>query len=303
MMNKLLMVALTVTLLSGCQSDDGSAGTDNAVVGGKPIVVAATVGGTRSFATDDRLWVWADKTATDDFIKAWALDYNGTSFRPTTSYYWPENVTGLTFKAVYGNFPTNAIMQSATTWTGLELTHTVESNQTSAASRQKSDLLYKQTAATKGEVVDLKLEHQLSMVSVVLEKVEGSGISDDVLRNATVRLSGAVRTTTFKCSDLSTTPSGSAETIEMGGSDNKREAIIPCQEATLTLEVTLNNFPASSMSRTFTCTLPTTSFHKGQNYQYTLTLNNNVSATLSSISQWSDETVGIVIPPATVAGD
>lgn len=302
-MNKLLMVALAVTLLLGCQSDDGSAGTDNAVVGGKPIVVAATVGGTRSFVNNDRLWVWADKASTDDFIKAWALDYNGSSFRPTNTYYWPQDVAGLTFKAVYGNFQTNAITQSATDWAGLELTHTVESSQTSAANRQKSDLLFKQTTKAKGEVVDLKLEHQLSMVTVVLEKVEGAGISDEVLQNATVKLSGAVRTTTFKCSDLSTTPSGSAETIEMGGSENKREAIIPCQSVTLTLEVSLSNFPESSKSRTFTCTLPATSFSKGNNYQYTLTLNNNVSVTLSGISPWTDETIGIVIPPAAVAGD
>lgn len=290
--------------MSACQSDEFPTGTDIAVDSQSQIKITGLRSiDPRSIATTDDIWVWVGKNSDDDFAKTWHLTTtDGSTFSGTTKY-WPGDGSPLSFKALHGNFTTSPT-ENTTPWSSLSLTHTVANDQSDDAARAKSDLLYADVpSVTSGTNVNLQFKHLLAKITVVLKKKEGSGISDDVLQNATATLSGAARTTTFKSADLSTVSSGGAQTISMGGSGNVREAIIPCQSATLTLQVTLNNFPESSKSRTFVCDLSLTSFTKGMNYQYTLTLNNNVSIALSSISQWIDDTIGIVIPPADVEGD
>ena len=64
------------------------------------------------------------------------------------------------------------------------------------------------------------------------------------------------------------------------------------------VKITLNNFPETGKTRTFSCTLNSVTFAQGNKYTFTLTLYNNIVVSQPTISGWTDETTNMTIPQA-----
>lgn len=305
---RILSLAITAVSFAACTSDNvGGAGEED-----RAITLSY---GTRSTSGDDEtqfmsgetIWLWASGSTN---ITAWKLGTDGNGgFTSSTKYYWPKDGTTLQATAIHGNFTTPPT-EGTTPWSG-RFTHTVLTEQTSETNYRQSDLLYCSTPIGQWQPSNiLTFEHQLAKVEVTLACASGASISDDVLANATVKLSGIKPTATFDCSTKAVTVSGTAGEVSLGkifSSDAKiREAIVAAEQTVSPLKftITLNNFPASGKSRTLTCSTSSVTFSKGKKYKYTLTLNNNIIVSPVTVSSWiADESTTVTIPAAPVEGN
>ncbi len=303
-----LCLAIAAVLFVACDSEDfGVAGYEDCAI--------TLSYGTRStsgvdetqFMSGETIWLWASGSTN---ITAWKLGTDGNGgFTSSTNHYWPKDGTTLAINAIHGNFTTSPT-EGSTQWTG-SFTHTVLAEQTTEANYRSSDLLY--CSATIGQWQPsniLTFEHQLAKVEVTLACASGASISDEVLGNATVKLSGIKPTATFDCSTKTVTVSGTAGEVSLGkifSSDAKvREAIVAAEQTVSPLKftITLNNFPASGKSRTLTCSTSSVTFSKGKKYKYTLTLNNNIIVSPVTVSSWTeDAATTVTIPAAPVEGN
>lgn len=305
---KTLCATMAVVLLAACNSEDvGVASYEDRTITLSYGTRSTSGTGENQFMSGETIWLWATGSTK---ITAWRLSTDGNGkFTSSTNHYWPKDGTTLQATAIHGNF-TRSPTEGVTTWSGI-FTHTVKAEQTSEANYRLSDLLY--CTATIGQwqsTNTLKFEHQLAKVEVTLACASGASISDDVLANATVKLSGIKPTATFDCSTKAVTVSGTAGEVTLGkifsSNSNVREAIVAAEQTVSPLKftITLNDFPASGKSRTLTCSTSSATFSKGKKYKYTLTLNNNIIISNVTVSSWiDDESTTVTIPAAPVEGN
>ena len=259
------------------------------------------------FEKDEIVWLWANKTDDTEYIKAWQLTAKsgGNLTGTNTNKYWPSDGKSLNVYALHGNFKNSpSISEGTTQWSSLSLTHTVETDQSSDVNKRLSDLLYSQTssAVAPNKTVQLTFDHVLSKICITLKKADGSGIEDANLNNATVEVSGINTEVTYDATNNSVTPSGTSTTITLGqesSGSTTYEAIVPSNMTVNNphVTITLNNFPASGKTRTFSCTLMSSvTFAKGKKYTFTLTLHNEIVVSSPAVSPWTpDEPTNMTI--------
>ena len=275
---------------------------------------SATDGSTSStqFKDGEIVWLWAKKSDGSEYINAWQLkaDGNGGFSSATTGAdkYWPSDGSKLNVYALHGNFKNSpSISEGTTQWSNLSLTHTVETDQSSDVNKRLSDLLYSQTSsavAPNSVSVQLTFDHELSKICIVLQKLSDSGIQEDDLKKATVQVSDIYPEVTYNTSTRAVTTSGTASTITLGqesSGSTTYEAIVPSgMTVAPQVKITLNDFPETGKKRTFSCTLSSVTFAKGNKYTFTLTLHNEIVVSSPSISEWiKDEATNMTIPQAT----
>ena len=307
-------------LLGSCAADDvvGGAGREECdIISGQPMTVTSATrsadGGKSStqFETGETVWLWANKSGSSEYIKAWKLTaQSGGSLTGSSAKYWPSDGSHLNVYALHGNFENSpTITEDATSWSFLtSLTHTVETDQSSDEKKRLSDLLYSQTSsavAPNSGSVQLTFDHELSKICIVLQKLSDSGIQEDDLKKATVQVSDIYPEVTYNTSTRAVTTSGTASTITLGqesSGSTTYEAIVPSgMTVTPQVKITLNNFPTSGNTRTFSCILSSVTFAKGKKYTFTLTLYNNIVVNSPTISPWiPDGVTDKEIPQAPV---
>ena len=312
------MGVILTPLLGSCTSDDvvGGAGREECdIILGQPITVTsatrATDGSTSStpFDSGEIVWLWANKSDGSEYIKAWQLTaQSGGSLTGSSAKYWPSDGSHLNVYALHGNFKnSSSISEGTTQWSNLSLTHTVETDQTLDNNKCLSDLLYSQTSsavAPNSGSVQLTFDHVLSKICITLKKADGSGIEDANLNNAKVEVSGINTEVTYDATNNRVTNSGTASTITLGqetSGSTTYEAIVPSgMTVAPQVKITLNDFPETGKKRTFSCTLSSVTFAKGNKYTFTLTLHNEIVVSSPSISEWiKDEATNMTIPQAT----
>ena len=312
------MGVVMTPLLGSCTADDiGDAGREGCdIILGQPMTVTsatrATDGSTSStqFEQDEIVWMWANKTDDTEYINAWKLTAQSGGSLIGSPQYWPSDGSNLNVYALHGNFENDQITEDATSWSFLtSLTHTVETDQSSDEKKRLSDLLYSQTSsavAPNSGSVQLTFDHELSKICIVLQKLSDSGIQEDDLKKATVQVSDIYPEVTYNTSTRAVTTSGTASTITLGqesSGSTTYEAIVPSgMTVAPQVKITLNDFPASGKTRTFSCTLMSSvTFAKGKKYTFTLTLHNEIVVSSHTISEWiKDEATNMTIPQANV---
>ena len=63
--------------------------------------------------------------------------------------------------------------------------------------------------------------------------------------------------------------------------------------------ITLNNFPETGKTRTFSCDLSSVTFAKGNKYTFTLTLHNEIVVSEPTVKGWIEDTESVTIPQVT----
>lgn len=258
-----------------------------------------------NFKNGDKIYVWADKKdggSTDDYIKAWELTANddkGHFDDNGNSKTWPYDGLSLDFHALHGNFTGSDLNKN---WSDLtSLKHTVLDNQISDENRRQSDLLFaKKAEATHGNNVELSFSHLLAKITVKLDLKNSMGITTDEFENATVSILGIKPEATFNSStETASTSEVTARDIKAGtitkltNSDLSSEAydagcaIVPLQ----TINAGTQLIKISLKDRTFIYKASeTTTFQKGQEYTYTLTiLGKQITGSLSVSDFTPDE--------------
>ena len=135
------------------------------------------------------IWAWANYSSTavhatpnSEYFTAWQLVAGGTGSLSGSAHYYPPNMDPFDITAVQGNF-TESISENSNTSLPVTLTHTILSNQASAANYAKSDLLWAQkqkmtVSGRTGTTEVLNFAHLLSKVEITL--VPGSQTYGDV---------------------------------------------------------------------------------------------------------------------------
>lgn len=254
-------------------------------------VTKATGGeNTTSTFNSGEVWLWAKTSNNTEYIKAWKLssDSDGNLTSTSGDKYWPGDGSELTFYALHGNFE-NTITENSTPWADLSLTHTVETNQSTEASKLKSDLLYAKTdppVAANTTPAKLTFGHLLAKITVKLDLTNSQGIRDEELAGATVTLTNILPVTTFTSStgaaasaggDRKTIIAGKPTTVSDGGEIGS--AIVPLQSFgnENIIQITLYD------GRVFSYTPEATNLEKSKEYTYTLKIINGVLS-VSSIT-------------------
>ena len=312
------MGVVMTPLLGSCAADDiGDAGREGCdIISGQPMTVTSATraadGRTLStqFDSGEIVWMWANKSGSSEYIKAWQLTAQSGGSLIGSPQYWPSDGSKLNVYALHGNFENSTITEGSPSWSSLSsLTHTVETDQSSDEKRRLSDLLYSQTSspvAPNSGLVQLTFDHELSKICIVLQKHSDSGIQEDDLKKATVQVSDIYPEVTYNTSTRAVTLSGTPTTITLGqesSGSTTYEAIVPSgMTVAPQVKITLNDFPASGKTRTFSCTLMSSvTFAKGKKYTFTLTLHNEIVVSSPSISEWiKDEATNMTIPQAPV---
>ena len=311
------MGVIMTPLLGSCAADDviGGAGREECdIISGQPMTVTsatrATDGRTSStpFDSGEIVWLWANKSGGSEYIKAWQLTAQSGGNLTGTTKYWPSDGSSLNVYALHGNFENSQIREDATSWSSLtSLTHTVASDQSSDVNKRLSDLLYSQTSsavAPNSGSVQLTFDHELSKICIVLQKLSDSGIQEDDLKKATVQVSDIYPEVTYNTSTRAVTTSGTPTTITLGqesSGSTTYEAIVPSGVTVAPqVKITLNNFPETGKTRTFSCQLGSVTFAQGKKYTFTLTLYNNIVVSQPTINGWTNDSVPMVIEKANV---
>ena len=312
------MGVVMTPLLGSCAADDvvGDAGREGCdIILGQPMTVTSATraaDGRTSYTQFDSgeiVWLWANKTDDTEYINAWKLTAQSGGSLIGSPQYWPSDGSKLNVYALHGNFENSTITEGSPSWSSLSsLTHTVETDQSSDEKKRLSDLLYSQTSsavAPNSGSVQLTFDHVLSKICITLKKADGSGIEDANLNNATVEVSGINTEVTYDATNNRVTNSGTASTITLGqetSGSTTYEAIVPSNMTVNNphVTITLNDFPASGKTRTFSCTLMSSvTFAKGKKYTFTLTLHNEIVVSSPAVSPWTpDEPTNMTIPQA-----
>ena len=311
------MGVMMTPLLGSCSTDDvvGGAGREECdIMSGQPMTVTSatrsTDGRTSStqFDSGETVWLWANKTDGTEYIKAWQLTaHSGGSFTGTnTNKYWPSDGSSLNVYALHGNFKNPTISEGSKSWSSLSLTHTVETDQTSANNKRLSDLLFAEKAeATHGNNVELSFSHLLAKITVKLDLDNSKGIESSELNNATVTLTNIQPDATISKPSLTgnsvqTNTTGTRTTISAGkitssinSGDVIGSAIVPLQQfgggkndssPDNVITITLSDDRSFSYKPT-----PPVALSAGKEYTYTLRIiGNKISGSLS-VSEFSPE--------------
>ena len=310
------MGVVMTPLLGSCAADDiGDAGREGCdIILGQPMTVTSATrsadgrNSSNQFEQDEIVWLWANKADGSDYIKAWQLTAKSGGSLIGSPQYWPSDGSSLDVYALHGNFKKSpSISEGTTPWSNLSLTHTVETDQTSDNNKRLSDLLYSQTSSVAPNTgsVQLTFDHELSKICIVLQKHSDSGIQEDDLKKATVQVSDIYPEVTYNTSTRAVTTSGTSTTFTLGqesSGSTTYEAIVPSNMTVNNphVTITLNDFPASGKTRTFSCTLMSSvTFAKGKKYTFTLTLHNEIVVSSPAVSDWTkDSDTKVTIPQA-----
>lgn len=261
-------------------------------------VTKATEGeATTSPFNSGEVWLWAKTSNDTEFITAWKLssDSNGNLKSESGEKYWPSDGSSLTFYALHGNFEnTTEISENSTLWADLSLTHTVETDQSTEASKLKSDLLYAKTDPVAANTTPAKLtfEHLLAKITVKLDLENSQGITAGELADATVTLTNILPEAQISNASLSensgqsgsaggdrkTIKAGKPATVSNGGEIGS--AIVPLQSFGNNENIIQI---ALSDGRIFSYTPEATNLEKSKEYTYTLKIINGVLS-VSSIT-------------------
>ena len=258
---------------------------------------------TSSFYSGEDVWLWAETSKNAEYIKAWKL--SSDSYGNLTSSdekYWPSDGSPLTFYALHGNFGNTAI---TTSWADLSLTHTVETDQSTEASKLKSDLLYAKTDPVAANTTPAKLTfgHLLAKITVKLDLKNSQGITAEELAKATVTLTNILPEAQISNASLSensgqsgsaggdrkTITAGEPATVSDGGEIGS--AIVPLQsfgnnDNSNIIQITLSD------RRIFSYTPPATNLEKSMEYTYTLKIINGVLSVSSiTVTNFTDNSV------------
>lgn len=180
-----------------------------------------------NLANGQKVYLWADKgtAGTYTFLQAWNLTSDGSGGLSGTTKYYPTDGDGLTFRAVHGNF-------SVTAGTAIgSISHTVETNQSTAGNYEKSDLMYGEGSGSWESAGTVDFVHKLSKIEVNL--TPGIGLLPSDMTSATVQIHGVKPTISINAQtgDLGSA-SGTAVTITARHTGNGTfEAVIPPQTA------------------------------------------------------------------------
>lgn len=306
------MGVLMTPLLGSCTSDDvvGGAGREECdIILGQPMTLTsatrATDGSTSStqFEKDEIVWLWANKTDDTEYIKAWKLkaDNSGgfSSFTTGADKYWPSDGSSLNVYALHGNFKNSTITEGTTPWSNLSLTHTVETDQSTAENKRLSDLLYSHPskAFAPNNTVQLTFDHLLAKITVKLDLKNSTGITTNDFENATVSIMGIKPEATFDSSaETASTSGGTAKEIQAGTISKPTEltseaydagcAIVPLQ--TIAAEQQLIKITLNDRNFIYKASEATT-FQKGMEYTYTLKIIGKKITGSLSVSEFSSE--------------
>ena len=298
-----LVIAIAATMICSCQFDDvlSTPSDDGVIRVTSSLTKAESQGGstaptspTDNFKSDEIIYVWADKTSSNDgYIQAWKLkakDNNGNFDDNGVSKAWPYDGSSLDFHALHGNFTESDINDKK--WSDLaSLKHTVLQDQSTDANRRKSDLLYAEKSnATHGNNVELSFNHLLAKITVKLDLANSMGITTDDFDGASVSILGIQPEAYFNSSSPTAPTSGGTKTEINAGTITKPSdlssqaydagcAIVPLQTITANSEL----IKIELKDRTFIYKASEeTKFKKGQEYTYTLIIRGKqITGTLS----------------------
>lgn len=295
--SNIIMALAAIALMGGCTQED-----DQQNAGLTEIRLTTSINQTRATTTqdvqiadDEQVYVWAFKQAASGaaefatpYIKAWQLEADGAgglSSVNTTHYYYPTEK--LTFVGIHGNF--SETLTESSTAMPTTVTHTVESNQNSAANYAKSDLLRWEAydKATSSSAITAQFSHQLTKIVVVLNSSEYNASE---LNAATITINGIKRQITLNPQTAALgSASGSATAITPYHTANiHHEAIVPPQDKPDGLiTIAMNGW-----STTLTPSLPASAFAANTKYTYTLDVKKQQVTMTESITQWNDYTAG-----------
>lgn len=252
-----------------------------------------------TFKNSEIIYVWADKTvSSDNYINAWKLTATGTNggFNGDSKA-WPYDGSKLNFHALHGNFTESDLNNN---WSDLtSLKHTVLDNQSSDENRRQSDLLFAEKAeATHGNNVELSFSHLLAKITVKLDLKNSTGITTNDFENATVSIMGIKPEATFDSSaETASTSGGEAIEINAGTIAKPSNLLSEAYDAGCAI-VPLQTIPAEQQlikitlnDRTFIYKASeVTTFQKGMEYTYTLTiLGEKITGSLSVSPFLSEE--------------
>ena len=306
------MGVLMTPLLGSCSTDDviGGAGREECdIISGQPMTVTsatrATDGSQSStqFEQDEIVWLWANKTNDTEYITAWKLkaDGNGGFSSATTGAdkYWPSDGSKLNVYALHGNFTESDLNKN---WSDLtSLKHKVLTDQSFDDNRRQSDLLLaEKTNVTHGTTVDLSFEHLLAKITVKLDLLHSTGITNsDFATNAKVELLSILPEAYFVSSSI-TAPTSGGTSIDINAGtitqpDNLSSdsylagsAIVPIQTFAANkelIQITLG-------SRTFKYKVESEiTLEKGKEYTYTLQIRGEYVKGSLSVSDFTTSTV------------
>ena len=306
------MGVLLTPLLGSCTSDDvvGGAGREECdIISGQPMTVTsatrATDGSKSStqFEQDEIVWLWAKKSDGSEYINAWQLkaDGNGGFSSATTGAdkYWPSDGSKLNVYALHGNFTESDLNKNWSELTSLK--HKVLTDQSFDDNRRQSDLLLaEKTNVTHGTTVDLSFEHLLAKITVKLDLLHSTGITNsDFATNAKVELLSILQEAYFVSSSITAPTSGGASIDINAGTitqpDNLSSdsylagsAIVPIQTFAANkelIQITLG-------SRTFKYKVESEiTLEKGKEYTYTLQIRGEYVKGSLSVSDFTTSTV------------
>lgn len=253
------------------------------------------------------VWLWAKTSEDPEYITAWKLSSdNKGNLTSSGEKYWPSDGSELTFYALHGNFIKTTITENSTPWADLSLTHTVETDQSTEASKLKSDLLYAKTDPVAANTTPAKLTfgHLLAKITVKLDLKNSKGITASDLSNATVTLTNILPEAQISNASLSENSgqsgpaggdrqpiiAGKPATVSDGGEIGS--AIVPLQsfgnnDNSNIIQITLSD------RRVFSYTLPVTNLEKSKEYTYTLKIINGVLS-VSSITVKKFDEISVV---------
>ena len=308
------MGVVMTPLLGSCAADDvvGDAGREGCdIISGQPMTVTSATrsadGGTSStqFEIGETVWLWANKSGSSEYIKAWQLTaQSGGNLTGSSAKYWPSDGSSLDVYALHGNFKKSpSISEGTTKWSNLSLTHTVEANQSTDNNKRLSDLLYSQTSSVAPNTgsVQLTFNHLLAKITVKLDLTNSKGINEGELANAEVKLTNilpdaTISNTSLTANPVQTSTTGTRTTITSGkipssinSGDVIGSAIVPLQNfgATNSNKITIK----LRDTRSFSYTPADVTLGKGNEYIYTLKIiNGELSVSSISVSNFTNET-------------
>lgn len=243
------------------------------------------------------------KSDGSEYINAWQLkaDGNGGFSSATTGAdkYWPSDGSKLNVYALHGNFTESDLNKNWSELTSLK--HKVLTDQSFDDNRRQSDLLLaEKTNVTHGTTVDLSFEHLLAKITVKLDLLHSTGITNsDFATNAKVELLSILPEAYFVSSSI-TAPTSGGTSIDINAGtitqpDNLSSdsylagsAIVPIQTFAANkelIQITLG-------SRTFKYKVESEiTLEKGKEYTYTLQIRGEYVKGSLSVSDFTTSTV------------
>ncbi len=284
------LLAASALMIAACSNEESG---NQSVQNPEVISLSATVsGGMRASGANLQNAQFASGKAI--FVEAYKT---GASATYATGNYTTQDVSGtlsgsLTYPATGENIDICAYYPS--TVSSSTTSFTVQTNQSSDANYQNSDLMYatKLENKAKGSTHDLTFNHALSKIIVNIQR--GTGVTDDNITDlvTAVKIKNTKPTAGFaitKGAPGAITESGSVTDIEIKGTGAANEGIIVPQTVAAGVFITVT-YNGNNYNYELTAAKK---FEAGYKYTYTLTLNaSGISLKSLKINNWTEGTGG-----------